>query len=158
MLNKHEGIFNLLFKKPYFVSTILIFFLYILISLLITGFYDTIPLILKYASTVNWIKLSLSVFLTLIIGLLVSINAVFFFIKYRERKKCNEAAATASLGTLTGLAAGVCPLCVTGLFPLLFGVFGISFSFASLPFQGIEVQLLAVVILSISLKMLPKQS
>jgi len=145
-----------LFKKPYIYLTIIIFIIYIILSIFISGFYNTIPLILKYANQISWLKLSFSLILTLIIGFLVSLNAVSFYIKYQERKKCTEAVTAASIGTLTGLAAGVCPLCVVGLFPLIFSVFGISFTFASLPFQGIEVQLFAIIILSISLKMLNK--
>ena len=34
-----------------------------------------------------------------------------------------------------------------GILPIIFGVFGISFSFASLPFQGIEIQFLVLLVL-----------
>ena len=141
---------KILFKKPYIYFIIGIFLIYIIINIILSGFYNTIPLILVYAKTVDWFKLSISLFLTLVIGALVAFNSVLIYIKYKERKKC-KGAATAGIGTVGGLIVGVCPLCVTGLIPLLFGLIGISFSFASLPFQGIEVQVLVVIILLVSL-------
>jgi len=62
-----------------------------------------------------------------------------------------------SAGAIGGLVTGVCPLCVTGLIPLILGFIGVSFSFASLPFQGIEVQVLVVIILLMSLINLSKK-
>lgn len=145
-----------IFKKPYVYLAILIFLIYIILNLFISGFYDTIPLILKYASTVNWWKLAVSLILSLAIGFLIAVNFTYAYIAYRQRKRCLEGTATAGIGTIGGLITGVCPLCVTGLFPLLFGLFGISFSLASLPFQGIEVQIVVLVLLGISYKMLEK--
>ncbi|MEM3113347.1 MAG: hypothetical protein QXI33_02900 [Candidatus Pacearchaeota archaeon] len=91
------------------------------------------------------------------IALLVSLNAISFYIKYKERKnfeKCKKAGFVGGVGTIGGLITGVCPLCVTGLIPLILSFLGLSFSFATLPFQGIEVQILVVIILSISLWMM----
>lgn len=144
------------FDRPYVYFTIGIFLLYLVLNLFLSGFYQTIPLILIYAKTVNWFKLLLSLFLSLIIGILVAMNAVYVYISYRERKKC-KGATTAGIGAVGGLVTGICPLCVTGLFPLLFGLFGISFSLASLPFQGIEVQVLVIFILIVSLNIIRKR-
>ena len=65
--------------------------------------------------------------------------------------------ALATLGTLEGFATGVCSACVAGLFPLIFGFFGVSFSFLSLPLKGMEIQLLIILILSINLYFLNKE-
>jgi len=142
---------KLLFKKPYIYFVILIFLVYLLLNILISGFYNTIPLILVYAATVNWFKLGISLFLTLVIGVLIASNSVLIYIKYKERKKCRKEITLSSAGAIGGLVAGVCPLCVTGLVPLILGIFGVGFSFASLPFQGIEVQVLVVIVLFVSL-------
>lgn len=142
--------------KPYIYLTISVFLIYIFINLIASGFYETIPLIVAYAKTVNWFKLLISLILSLAIGVLVAFNVTYSYIAFKERKKCLSGTATAGVGAVGGLIAGVCPLCVTGLFPLIFGLFGISFSLASLPFQGIEVQLAVVVLLAISLKMFGK--
>ena len=83
-------------------------------------------------------------------------NSILAYIKYKERKKCNNEITLSGIGTLGGLATGICPLCVTGIFPLLLSLIGISFSFASLPFQGIEIQILITLILLVSLINLSK--
>ena len=147
---------KILFKKPYIYFVFLIFLVYISINVILSGFYNTIPLILAYAKTVNWFKLSVSIFLTLVIGILIAFNSVLIYIKYKERKQCKKEITLSSAGAVGGLIAGVCPLCVTGLVPLILGLAGVSFSLASLPFQGIEAQVLVVLILLFSLKMLRK--
>lgn len=139
------------FKKPYFYWFIVLFFGYIILNILLSGFYNTIPLIIQYAQTVNWFNLGISIILSLIIGFLVALNGVLLYIRYQERKKCTEGVALASVGGISGLAVGVCPLCVTGVFPFVLAFFGVSFSFASLPFHGIEVQIVTIIILSTSL-------
>lgn len=146
------------FRRPYIYWTVALFLLYLVIAIIISGFYNTFQLIIRYADTVNWWKLSFSLILSLIIGVLVAINSVYLFIRYRERKACKKETTLASLGTAGGLITGICPLCVTGLLPLLFGALGISFSFGMLPLQGIEVQLFTVGILAISLYSLQKKS
>src|SRR3989344_1132043 len=145
-------------RKPYVFWIIGIFIFYILLNVFISGFYKTIQLIFIYASEVNWLELGTSILLSIAIGALVAINAVYAFMKYKERKKCLEGKALAGIGAAGGLIVGVCPLCVTGLFPIILGFLGISFSFASLPFNGIEVQLIVIALLSISLWMLNRKS
>lgn len=148
---------NLVFRKPYIYATVSVFLLYMLLTIFLSGFYSTIPLIMAYAGAVNWIKLGLSLFLSFVIGSLVAINAVSVYIKYRERKKCAEAGAVATIGTMGGLVVGVCPLCITGIVPIVLGTLGVSFSFASLPFQGIEIQLMVVIMLLTSFWMLHRK-
>jgi|SRR3989344_4716377 len=140
-----------IFEKPYIYFVILIFLVYLLLNIFLSGFYNTIPLILVYAKTLNWFKLGASLFLTFVIGLLIAFNSVLIYIKYQERKKCKNEMALSSVGAVGGLVIGVCPLCFIGLIPLLLGIAGISFSLASLPFQGIEIQVLVVIILLASL-------
>jgi len=147
---------NRIFQKSNIYAAIFIFILYIIVAVFISGFYNTIPLVLRYASTVNWTELSLSILFSLIIGALVALNAVALYINYKERRKCKEAGVVATAGTIGGLAAGICPLCVTGLFPLILGLFGITFSFAILPFKGLEVQALSIILLSVSLRIMTR--
>ena len=148
---------KILLKKPYIYFVILIFLVYLLLNIFISGFYNTIPLILVYAKTLNWFKLGISIFLTIIIVALIAFNSVLIYVKYKERKKCKKELTLSSTGAIGGLVTGGCPLCVTGLIPLILGFIGVSFSFASLPFQGIEVQVLVVIILLVSLINLSKK-
>lgn len=64
-----------------------------------------------------------------------------------KRKKNIQATALAGAGTVGGLATGVCSACVASVFPFFFGIFGITISFAALPFQGLEVQLTLILLL-----------
>lgn len=145
---------NILLKKPYIYFVVVIFLIYIILDIILSGFYNTIPLILFYAKTVDWVKLSISLFLTMGIGILIASNFVLIYAKYQERKQCRQAGTVATVGALGGLVVGVCPLCITGIFPIIWGALGISFSFLSLPFQGVEIQILIVITLIISLFML----
>src|SRR3989344_7099541 len=138
---------RILFRKPYVYFVLLIFFLYILLDLVLSGFYSTIPLIILYSKTVDWLKIGTSLFLTFSIGILVALNSVLLYIKHKERKHCRSTMALSGVGATAGLITGVCPLCVTGVIPLLLGLLGVSFSFATLPFGGIEIQALVALVL-----------
>ena len=140
-----------LLKKPCVYFVILIFLVYLSLNIILSGFYNTIPLILVYAKTVDWLKLGISLFLTLTIGALIAFNSVLIYVKYKEKRRCKKEMTLSSAGAIGGLVTGVCPLCVTGLIPLILGFIGVSFSFASLPLQGIEIQILVVIILLASL-------
>lgn len=142
------------FQRPYRYWTIGIFITYLVIVILVSGFYNTIPAIIVNASTVNWLKISLSLLFSLTIGALVAINSVYLFILYKARRQCRSAATLTSVGATAGIITGICPLCVTGLIPLLFGFFGVSFSLGGLPFQGLEIQLLTIFLLGLSLFLL----
>ena len=123
------------FQKPRVYWFIGIFVLYLVLNIIFSGFYDTIPLVIAYASTVNWIKLGVSLLLTLAISFLIAVTSVLAYVRYKERRACRNAGAVAGVAGFGGLIVGVCPLCVSGIFPLLLGFLGVSFSFASLPFQ-----------------------
>ena len=144
-----------IFKRPFIYWFFGIFAFYLILNFLISGFYNTIPLIITYFKTISWLKFGISLILTLIIGFLVSLNSIMIYIKYKKKERCKGVKA-AGVGTIGGLIVGICPLCVTGIFPLMFGLIGISFGFGSLPFQGIEVQVLVAVILGINLRYLSK--
>ncbi len=146
-----------IFSRPYLYWFIGIFVFYLLLNILLSGFYNTLKLIVIYASTVDWVKLGISLILTLAIGFLVAVNSVYVYILYKERKSCKEGKALAVTGGVGGLIVGVCPLCVTGLIPLVLGLLGIGFSFASLPLQGIEIQFLIFAILLAGLHFLRKR-
>ena len=78
-------VFKSFFRKPYVFWLIGIFFIYLALAIAISGFYNTIPLILRYAQTVNWLELGLSIVFSLIIGALVAFNLVAVHLAYKER-------------------------------------------------------------------------
>ena len=144
-------------QKPYVYWLIGIFVVYLMLNIFVSGFYNTIPLIIAYSKAVNWVKLGLSVLLTLATSFLVALTMVYTYIRYKERKDCKKVGTLAGVGAVGGLIVGVCPLCVAGIFPLILGLLGISFTFASLPFQGLEIQFVIVIVLLISLYLLNKR-
>ncbi|MEM3074904.1 MAG: hypothetical protein QW727_03115 [Candidatus Pacearchaeota archaeon] len=147
-----------LIKKPYIYFVTGIFFFYLVLNFLLSGFYSTIPLILKYSNTINWLKLGTSLVMTLLIGILVSLNSVLIFIKIKKKVECKKEIALNFTGAVGGLIVGVCPLCITGVFPIILGLIGISFSFATLPFEGLEIQVLIFLILLIGFIILKKEN
>lgn len=145
------------FQKPRAYWFVGIFILYLGLNIFFSGFYDTIPLVIAYASTVNWLKLGVSLLLTLIISFLIAVVSVLTYVRYRERRDCRKAGVVAGAAGVSGLIVGVCPLCVSGIFPLILGFLGLSFSFASLPFQGLELQIFIIILLLIGMKMIDKR-
>lgn len=139
-----------MFDKKRVFTFIAIFLVYLSLVVLTSGFYKNIPLIIIYASTVSWFKLGISILLSLAIATFVSLNSILIYEKYKEKKKCRTQTLAGSIGAVGGLAVGVCPICLTGVLPLILGALGVSFSFFTLPLQGIEIQLLIIIILVIS--------
>ena len=146
------------FKKPYIYFFILILIVYLTLNILISQFYVTLRYIPKYIDTINWFELTLSILFTLVIAFLVSLTILLSYIKNKQRQKIKKGVAIAALGTTSGFAAGVCTACVAGVFPFIFSLFGISFSWLSLPFKGLEFQLLVIILLLTSLHLLNKRS
>lgn len=154
--------------KPYIFWTLGIFAFYTTLNIIISQFYVTIRYIPYYLGTINWTELILSFVFSFSIAALIAINSVSAYIKYQERKNLgtadnanatgnvSKACAVTAAGTAGGLATGVCSACLTGLIPLAMSVIGISFSWAALPFKGLEVQAAVVVLLSLNLYFLTK--
>ena len=145
------------FKRPWILFFFLVFFIYLSLNIIISQFYVTIQYIPRYLETIKWGELLLSGLFALLIGFLVSLNATLIFMKWKEQRFIKKQTFLTSVGTIGGLATGICTACVAGLFPLFFGLFGVSFSFLSLPFKGMEIQLFVILLLLINLYFLQKQ-
>lgn len=140
--------------KPYIFWVAGIFSGYMFLNIILTKFYITIQYIPYFLDTILWGNFILSVLFSLSIGILISINTVLTYFNYKEaveRKKNIQTAAVTGAGTIGGLATGICSACVASVFPFFFSIFGITISFASLPFQGLEIQTLVIAILGINL-------
>ena len=140
-----------LLQKPYGYWVVGTFLFYVGLNVYLSDFYETVKYLAVYASQVHWGKLILGMVFTAVIGALVSVNMISGYIRYKERKEIKKSGALACLGTIGGLAIGVCSSCVTSVFPLVLGLVGVTFSWASLPFQGLEIQALTIVILGVGL-------
>ena len=147
-----------LFKKPYVYWMGSIFIVYILLNVWLSKFYEVLFQIPYFLDTLNWGELLLSFVLAVTIGILIAINMTFMIKEYKTRKMLmKKQGFFASLGLIGGVSTGVCSACIAGFFPLLFALFGITFSWAFLPWKGIEIQLLSITLLSISLFLITKQ-
>jgi len=140
-----------LFKKPYLYILIFVILLYSILLYFLSDFDNTFRAALLYSDTVNGYKLGLSILLSLIIAILIGINSCYLYRNHLLRKSCSEESTLIGAGVVGGIAVGICPLCVGGLFPIILSLFGISFSFGSLPFQGLEVQVLVILLLGYGL-------
>lgn len=143
-------------KKPYLYWTIGIFVAYMALNVIISQFYVTVQYIPYYLNTIKWTELLFGAFLSIIIGILVSVNSVFLYIKYKEKKSIKKDGALTCAAAVGGLATGVCSACIAGLVPFILGILGISFSWASLPLKGMEMQVFVIAILLFSLHSLRK--
>jgi len=145
-----------IFQKPYVYWVFLIFFVYVVLNTLLSGFYVTIRFIPHYINTLNWLNLILSVVFSLVIAFMVSVTSVFAYLKFKERKEIKEG-VIACAGAIGGFATGVCSACISGILPFVFSLFGISFSLALLPLGGMEVQALLIILLGLNLYWLNKK-
>ncbi len=145
---------NRAFKVPYIYFTIGIFFTYIIINIILSKFYVTLSYIPYYLDTLNWPKFILSIFFSLVIAFLISINTVYMYILYKAKKKVSKEGYLTCAATIGGFATGVCTACTSGIIAALLSIFG--FSWSLLPFQGLEIQLLIILILITSLWMIRK--
>ena len=144
-------------EKPYIFYLIGIFLLYIILAVVFSKFYFTIKFLPYYLNTINWSELIISIILTIIIALLVSLNSVYSYIRFKQKRNIKKETSISCAATIVGLSTGVCPACVAGVFPLVLSLIGISFTWASLPFKGLEIQLLIIIVLLISLYLLNRR-
>ena len=149
---------KVIFQRPYLYWLVGVFLVYLALNVYISRFYETVQYLGVYASQVHWGKLILGMVFTLVISGLVAVNSVYGYIQYKEEQRVTKKSGiVACVGTIGGLATGVCSSCVASVFPLVLGLFGVTFSFAVLPFQGLEVQVMIIILLGISLYWLRKR-
>lgn len=141
-----------LFKPPFLYGMLFVFVAYMILLYAFGNFPTTLHLALLYAPLWTRFELAVSLFFSLAIAALIACNVVLAYRHYRERKRCHSAAVVTGAGTLGGFAAGLCPVCLSGLLPLVLGIFGVSFSLVALPFKGMELQVLVIVVLSLNLR------
>ena len=144
------------FQRPYVWWTITLSMIYFFALIITSSFYVTIRYLWVYSSQIKYGELVFGLVVSLIISILVGMNIVCGVIAYRKRQQIKKQGILSCVGTVSGLAAGICSACVTSIFPFIFGLFGVTFSFANLPFKGAEIQILTVVILILGLYFLSR--
>lgn len=147
------------FQKPYIFWILGISLLYFALNIFLSKFYVTVQYIPQYFETLNWVLLFLSFLLSVGIAFLVAVNMVFGYLVYHEKKNCEKKKLHASLpvfGAVAGLSTGICSACVGSVFPAVFGLFGVTLSWAALPFKGAEVQGVLIALLGANLYYLNK--
>jgi len=82
---------------------------------------------------------------------LVALSSVCIYIKHKTRKDVRKEEAVTCVAAIGGLATGICPACISGLMPIILDIFSVSFSWATLPFYGLEVQLALILLLLLNL-------
>ena len=146
------------FKKPYVFWLLGIFILYFALNIYLSKFYITLQYIPYYLKTLNWFVLLLSFIFSVSIAFLVALNMVFGYIVYKDKEKKKTNTPVTALGALGGLSTGICSACVGSVFPSVFGLFGITLSWAALPFRGAEVQAVLILLLGANLYYLKNSS
>lgn len=147
-----------LFKKPYIYWILGIFIVYLALNIWLSQFYEVLFQIPYFLDTLNWGELLLSFLLAVTIGILIALSMTLMIKEYKTRKSLlKKQGFFSSLGIIGGFSTGVCSACIAGFFPLIFSLFGITFSWAFLPFNGIEVQLFSIGILSTSIVLMTRK-
>jgi hypothetical protein len=152
ILNKK--IKNAVFKKPYSFYLIFFFSLYLFFNIWINKLYITYE-VLFYSY--YGILLGL---LIVVVAFLVGLSINLMIIKFKEYKNFNyNTGGFTSLAIFFGFMGGACSGCIAGLFPAFVGFFfGSAVSLGIFPLKGIELQLLSIILLTISIKILSRNN
>lgn len=135
-----------LMQRPYIWWVLGIGLIFIILNSIISEFYATVQYIPLFFHTLKWPQFLFSIGLTIIIGILVGINVVLLILSFKEKKCTSRQAAIAGAGSVFGILPGVCAACAPPLLGFIFGIFpGLV---TLLPFRGIELQFLAIIIIS----------
>lgn len=143
------------FKRPYSFYFLFFFFLYLFFNIYINKVYVTYRVLID-----NLYYGILLIFLMLTVAFLVGLNINLIIIKFKEYRKFNyKSGSFTTLGVFFGMLGGACPGCIVGLFPAVAGIFlGSGISLNILPFKGLELQILSVILLVISANLLSKNN
>tara|TARA_Y100000310_G_C20665617_1_gene807319 strand:- start:1679 stop:2188 length:510 start_codon:yes stop_codon:yes gene_type:complete len=142
----------------YIVSFVVVFFIYLGINVYVNQLYVTGLGIFSMYRT--FFAIPFIFFLFLVPGL-VALNVNLVVYKFKDLKLMSKrgragAGSVGFLGISAGLIGGACPGCFAGLFPAAVGIFGVTATLSSLPFNGLEVQLASSVLLFVSIYFLTR--
>mgnify|MGYP001573671442 CR=1 FL=1 len=152
-LNK---IILLLKRKTYFKIFLITLILYLLLSTYLVyyffnGFYLFFNYQIAYYPYLN-------ILFTLILSFLFGINLSLIIYRFKEIKKYNNESGTGIFTSALSLFSAGCPVCSFTILSFLIPGLSVTFSLAILPFKGLEIQLLGVILLLISIFVLTKEN
>ncbi len=149
-----EKIKSLLKQKTYFKIFLFMFIIYLfLAAFLINYFFLGFELFFQKASYAFF-----NILATLILGFLFGINLALTVYRFKEVKKYNNESGTGVFVSSLSLFGAGCPVCSFTVLSLLIPSIGTAFSLSILPFKGLEVQLVGIILLLISINLLTKEN
>lgn len=141
-------IITILKRKKYLFTAVAAVAVMFVLSYVLTVWNITGKSLSAYAVMSGWGFTLFSLFLSLVIAALFGVYLSLFLARRRlvQAKEARNKLASAS-GMATGLLAAGCPTCGAPLFALL----GAPLALFSLPFHGLELKVLSVVLLALSI-------
>ena len=153
---RSERIKKAIFSRPYVFYFICIFIVYMVLNILLNQTYVTFNTFFSSYRPSFYIPFMI---LNLITAFLVPLNINLSILKFKDLSFNTKGEEGFSIvGVFGGLLGGACPGCFAGLFPAFVGLFGISATLGNLPFFGLEIQVLSIVLLIIGAVLLSRET
>lgn len=147
-----ELIKNILSKRNYLIlficSSVLLFFVFYILTLATVTNQSLIIFIMMNGFWYTIATFFLLALIAMLFGMYAALLVYSIRLKLKHKKKTSN--AFLGVGFLTGLFSAGCPMC--GAF--LFGLFGAPLALFFMPFKGLELRALALVLLGISVYMI----
>ena len=149
-----EKIKSILKQKSYLKIFLITFIIYLILSLfLINYFFLGFELFFQKAAYAIF-----NLLFTLILAFLLGINLSLIIYRFKEAKKYNNESGTGIFTSILSLFGAGCPVCFFTVISLIIPGVSVVSSLAVLPFKGLEIQLLTIILVLISIFTLTKQN
>ena len=141
-------------QKTYFKIFLITFILYLILSILIINyFFLGFKLFFQKTSYAYF-----NLLFTLILAFLFGINLSLTIYRFKEIKKYNNESGTGIFTSILSLFSAGCPVCSFTIISLIIPGLTTSFSLAILPFKGLEIQVLGILLILLSIYFLTKDN
>jgi len=151
-----QKIKSILKQKSYFRLSLISSLLYLIFSTyLIYYFFNGFYLFFNYS--IRYYP-SLNILFTIILSFLFGINLSLIIFRFKEIKKYNNESGTGIFTSVLSLFSAGCPVCSFTILSFLIPGLSATFSLAILPFKGLEIQLLGILLLLIGIFILTKEN
>lgn len=156
MNNRLNKIKQAIFSSPYRYYFLITFIIYLGVAIWANQLYITgIKVLFDYKPSFLIPYLVFNLIILLLVPLIVNL----VIIKIKDLRDISKAGGSAGfLGIFAGLLGSACPGCFAGLFPAFLGLFGVSATLGNLPFYGLEIQGLSIVLLMVSVWLLTRET